>query len=129
MPTAAAMSMSGRESKDVAAEIVSGIDVLGLTGPLKVRPHAYEIGPIVAADNGSGRRGGTPNSLPAYATVIVSQPRKKGHFTKRSGNSKFTRSPGIPGGTGGKGCARCNSASASSSSALAPDERTMRLSI
>src|SRR5215831_18003175 len=68
MPTAAAMSMSGRESKDVAAEIVSGIDVLGLTGPLKVRPHAYEIGPIVAADNGSGRRGGTPNShgLPGF---------------------------------------------------------------
>jgi len=27
--------MNGRESRDVAAEIVSGIDVLGLTDPLK----------------------------------------------------------------------------------------------
>src|SRR5215472_517185 len=80
MPTAAAMSMSGRESKDVAAEIVSGIDVLGLTGPLKVRPHAYEIGPIVAADNGSGRRGGHQTAYRRTRRSLTPQPRKKGSF-------------------------------------------------
>ena len=74
------MSMSGRESRGVVAEIVSGIDVPRLDRPGEVRPHAYEIGPIVAADNGSGRRGGTPNSLPACATVIDSSTKKKGSF-------------------------------------------------
>src|SRR5215470_18196865 len=51
MPRAAAMSMSGRESRGVVAEIVSGIDVPRLDRPGEVRPLAYEIGPIVAADN------------------------------------------------------------------------------
>src|SRR5262249_41387443 len=99
-----------------------------LDRPVEVRPHAYEIGPIVAADNGSGCRGGHQRAYRPARRSLTPQSRKNLHFTKRSGNSKFTRSPRIPGGTGGKGCARCNSASASSSSALAPDERTMRLS-
>src|SRR5256884_4127854 len=52
------------------------------------------------------------------------------HFRlNRIGTVKSTRCPDNSGGGGGKGCARRKSASASSSSALAPDERTMRLSI
>src|SRR5260370_42693668 len=57
MPRMAAMSMSGRESRGVVAEIVSGIDVPRLDRPGEVRPHAYQIGPIVAADNRSEHRG------------------------------------------------------------------------
>src|SRR2546430_17308516 len=57
MPRIAAMSMSGRESRGVVAEIVSGIDVPRLDRPGEVRPHAYQIGPIVTADNRSEHRG------------------------------------------------------------------------
>jgi hypothetical protein len=52
------------------------------------------------------------------------------HFRlNRIGTVRSMRGPGNSGGGGGKGCARRSSASASSSSALAPDERTRRLSI
>ena len=40
VPTAAAMSMSGRESRDAAAETVSGIHIPRLDRPAGVRPHA-----------------------------------------------------------------------------------------
>src|SRR5262249_52445686 len=120
------MNTSGRESRDAAAEAGSGIHIPRLDRP-GVRPHAYQIGPITAADNRS-KRHRPLNSWPARATFIYPK-KEKLHLTKGSEKKKSTRPQRFPGGTGGKGCARRNSASASSSSALAPDERTTRLSI
>jgi hypothetical protein len=65
---------------------------------------------------------GAENECPAHVT--------ESHLKlNRTGTVRSTRSPGNSGGGGGKGCARCKRASASSSSAVAPDERTTRLSI
>src|SRR5438128_10292342 len=68
-PTAAAMSTSGRESRDAVAETVSGIHIPRLDRP-GVRPHPYQIGPITAADNRS-KRHRPLNSLPACATGLL----------------------------------------------------------
>src|SRR6516225_10044815 len=60
------MSMSGRKSRDAAAETVSGIDIPRLDRP-GVRPHAYQIGPITAADNRSKRH--RPLNIMSVETV------------------------------------------------------------
>ena len=87
MPTAAAISMSGRESRDVVAEIVSGIDVPRLDRSGRPRPHVYEIVPIVAADNRPERRGATKQLAGVRDGHLLLNEQEKLHFTKRSGNS------------------------------------------
>src|SRR5262249_62426169 len=96
---AAAISMSGRESTDVAAETVSGIDVPRARPASWSSAVRYQIGPIAAADNRS-KSHRPPNSLWRARRSFTPQ-QVKLHLTKRSGKIKFTRSPRISGGTGG----------------------------
>src|SRR5262249_62098195 len=112
--------------KGVTAGNGSGNDFLRFDRPLEIGRTVLGIGQTLRADKGPGGGGGPPTTYQRARRSLTPQPRKKGHFTKRSGNSKFTRSPGIPGGTGGKSRARRHNPRPPPPGALRPAERTRR---